>query len=180
MSNQDSSQSEDIEQRLLIHEWMAIAALIGLLVLLTTFAFLSVDHPSVRVDPPHYAVDPEIDVFVEGAVEHPGKHRIKRGSLVKDVLAVARPLQDADLNRIKPESKVHKGRVIRVPYITSVIIYLEGAVKTSGQLLLPRGSRLRDLTSSIQFQEGANLRHLNKKRLLKDFEVITVPFLEEV
>lgn len=169
-----SDPSEDIQPTLHVHEWLAVAILVGLLMLLAAIALFSGESMMPdRIGSPHHIVDPEIDVFIEGEVEYPGQHRVKRGSIVSDLIALAVPTSDADLSNIKSDKKLRKSQVVRVPskYMT---VYLEGAVVTPGPIKLSRGSQLQDLISLVLFEEGADIEKLRKKRLLKDKEVITV------
>ncbi|MGA8164252.1 MAG: SLBB domain-containing protein [Waddliaceae bacterium] len=55
-----------------------------------------------------------IEVTVKGAVKHPGVYQVEKGALVEEVLAVADPLDDADLKRMKMESKILRRRTIQV------------------------------------------------------------------
>lgn len=169
-----SDSSEDTSPQLPVHEWMAIAVLIGFIVLLAGITLFSKETVMPdRVGTPHHIVDPEIDVFIEGEVEHVGRHRVKRGSTVHNLIALAVPSADADLSRIKLEKKLRKSQVVKVPskFIT---VYLEGAVVEPGPVKLARGMRLQDLINVVQFQEGADIGKLRKKRLLKDKETIKV------
>ena len=165
----------DDPPKLPVHEWLAIAILAGALMMLTGMAFLSTDAPIAnKLGPPHHVVSQEIDVFIEGEVEYPGRHRLKRGSLIKDLLALAEPLSDADLSHIHYDKPLRKGQVVKVPS-AFITIYLEGAVAVSGPHKFPKGTRLQDLISSIQFSEKADISKLRRKRLLKHLEKIVVP-----
>lgn len=169
-----SDSNEEDPAKLCVHEWTAIAVLCGLLLLFTGITFFSGESGlSDRIGPPHHIVDPEIAVFIEGEVEHPGHYRIKRGSTIHDLILLAIPSPDADLSHIKLENKLRKSHVVKIPskYVT---VYLEGAVIVPGPVKLLKGARLQDLISMVQFQEGADIEKLRRKRRLKDKEVITV------
>jgi hypothetical protein len=161
--------------KLPVHEWLVIAILAGGLIMFTGIAFFSNDTAVIsKLEAPHYIVSQEIDVFVEGEVEHSGRHRLKRGSLVKDLLALAVPLSDADLSRIQYDKPLRKGQVVKVPS-AFITIYVEGAVIASGAHKFPKGARLQDLIGTIQFPEEADISKLRRKRLLKHLEKIKVP-----
>jgi hypothetical protein len=105
----------DSEAKLHLHEWLAVATLIGFMGMLT---FITLTTGSLNIsttDAPHYVVDQEISVFFEGAVENPGRYQVKKGTLIKDLLSQVKPKPQADLRRIKGESKVRNGQVIKVP-----------------------------------------------------------------
>ena len=165
----------DDPPKLPIHEWLAIAILGGALIMFIAIAFFT-DDPVVtsKLGTPHYVVSQEIDVFVEGEVEHPGRHRVNRGFLVKDLLALAVPLSDADLSHIQYDKPLRKGQVLKVPS-TVLTIYLEGAVIDAGVHKFPKGTRLQDLIGAVQFPEDADLSKLRRKRLLKHLETIIIP-----
>jgi hypothetical protein len=97
------------------HEWLAILFLIVLLAALSIIALIPSDPiANLPKDPPKHIVDQEIEVFIEGAVEKPGSYIAKRGELVKDIVALAVPKDDADLQRLKLDKKLRKGQVIKV------------------------------------------------------------------
>lgn len=103
------------EQHLPVHEWLAIVMIIGLLLSLTLITLYSNNTSQVdTVGAPHYVIDQEIEVIVQGAVENPGSYQVKRGALIHDVIALAKPLPEANLKSIKQDRKVRKGQVITV------------------------------------------------------------------
>lgn len=99
-----------------VPEWIAVVCFISVLATLTLITLTTETGtlPMTR-DPPHYIVDPRIEVFVEGAVEKKGRLIVTRGMRVKEVLEQAKPLPEADLSKVKLESKVRRGQRIRVP-----------------------------------------------------------------
>lgn len=104
------------ENNLPVHEWMAIVVIIGLLLGLSIVSLFS--EPSANLTsetPPHFIIEQEIEVVVQGAVQNPGVYKLKRGALLKDVIVQAIPLPDADLNKLKANKKVRKGQIINVP-----------------------------------------------------------------
>ena len=107
------SQEPSEQMRLRVHEWLAIATFIGVLTVIASFASCPSTHLSM--DTPHYLGSTEIEVFVEGAVEYPGIYRVTPGTVLKDVLSLAQPTISADLRRLKPDSKLRNGRIIKVP-----------------------------------------------------------------
>lgn len=115
----------------------------------------------------------EIEVQVIGAVNHPGTYFIKKGTTVKDLLEKAEPLPNADLRKIKKETVVRHGTVIRVRRKPQITIYLKGAVWEE-VVSVPKGTRLRDLKNYITFHEEADQKSLEKSRKLKDQEIIEV------
>lgn len=104
----------DTPKRLPTHEWFAIVIIIGLLFTLTLITMFSNNNSDVALGIPHHVVDQEIVVFIEGAVEKPGPYQVRRGTLVQDVVELAKPLPDANLKALKLERKVRKNQVIKV------------------------------------------------------------------
>lgn len=105
-----------MQEKLPPGEWLVISAVIMVMVLLTGVSVLSDQHmTSPRTDPPHHLISQEIEVFVEGAVEHPGAFKIKRGALVEDLIALSNPRPEANLGKLKMKSKLRNGQRVRVP-----------------------------------------------------------------
>lgn len=101
--------------RLPVHEWLAVLCIFCLLVMLTLLSRLTTyETLPDELDDPHYVVDPNIEIFIEGAVEIPGRYHVKKGMTVEEVLALAKPQPDADLRRIKLDSKILRRRTIKI------------------------------------------------------------------
>lgn len=109
------SPSSAASSKLPVHEWMAAMALIILLAVLTAIVLFSNEKPLLKnTEEEHYVVSQEIEVKIEGAVQKTGSYRVKRGTLLGDVLKEAEPADDADLTRLKLDRPVRKGQVIKV------------------------------------------------------------------
>jgi hypothetical protein len=109
-----------MQEKLPPGEWLVIIAIIAVMVLLTGVSLLSDRHMTAFVtDSPHHLISQNIDVFVEGAVEHPGAFKIQRGATVEDVIALANPLPKANLSKLKMKYKLRNGQRIRVPITVS-------------------------------------------------------------
>lgn len=160
---------------LMVHEWLAITTIIGFLGMLTIISVIRSTPPLVpQKELAHPLTNPFIKVSIEGAVEHPGSYNLKKGARVKDALEQAKPLSNANLGQMNLESKLRKGQKINVPKIEMLTLFLQGAVKTPGALQVPKGTRLIDLMSLVEFLENAKLEPLQKKRRLKNNEVIHI------
>lgn len=178
---QDSNSAASSQEapRLPVHEWAAVVIIMGLLLGITAIVWWHGDSSiPTQVGPPHYIVDQEIEVYVEGAVEKPGPMLVKRGERLSEVLEKAVLMPDSDLRRLKLMKKVRSGQVIKVPHRPMISVMIEGAVETPGPVTLPKGSSVSDLIPLIKFQEGAQTEKLQRKRRLKDGEVITVELKE--
>lgn len=109
---------EEQRPRLPLHEWMAVIAILCLILSLLLVVLISGGpSSSEHLGPPHHTVSQEIEVFVEGAVINQGLHIVKRGATIQQVLELAVPAENADLKRIKPEKKVRNGQVIKIPTV---------------------------------------------------------------
>lgn len=177
MPGSDKLKNTSNKPKLPLHEWLAVVVIIAGMLLLTLLTTFNSSPKLPQLNPsPHYMTDPEIEVYVQGAVQHAGPLKIMQGTLIRDVLEIVKPNDEADLSKIKMQSKARHGQIIKIPKIETLTIYLEGAVKTPGSVVMPKGSKLQDLLESVQFAADANLKPLSKKRKLKDKEVIRVEY----
>lgn len=159
-----------------LHEWLAVAAIMGFMITLTAItAFKDNSAPYATLADPHYITDPNIEICMEGEVEHKGALRVNRGATIREVIDIAKPTPHADLSKLKMASKVRKGQIVKVPKLVVFTIYLEGAVKQPGALKVPKGTRLEDLQTLVAFAPEAKIDVLQKKRRLKDGEIIRIP-----
>lgn len=90
---------------------MVIASAMGILTLIAQTNWV---RPLPTDVAPHYIVDQTIVVFVEGAVEFPGRYEFQKGAKIEEVLDLVRPFPGAKPVRYRPESKLRDGQVIRV------------------------------------------------------------------
>lgn len=90
--------------------WLIISVLLFLTVLNIIF-----DEPSMPMtESEHHLANPLLEIVIEGAVEFPGVYQVKKGSLIKEVLELAKPLPEANLKRIKLDSPITRRRVIKI------------------------------------------------------------------
>lgn len=101
---------------LYVHEWLAVVVIISLSLVITfiTHSLKSSALPPT-CDPPHHLVAQKVDVFIEGAVDKPGRYLVARGALVEEALKEVQLLPEADVSKLKLKSKVRRGQHIRVP-----------------------------------------------------------------
>ena len=172
--------SEDCESisSLKVHEWLAIAILIGVLAGLACLTSFNVKGESGRSGPEsHQQKYSGFDVLVKGAVDHPGVYHINSEMAMKELLSLAGLSSNADLRRFNLDALIKKGRIVNVPARAMIDVHLKGAVKEEKTITLPKGSKLEDLVSLVEFAPEANVKALQKKRRLKHDEVIIVPKL---
>lgn len=169
-----------MSQRLPTHEWIAIIALSGLLLSIIAVTFVMKEKQfSHETGIPHYVMEQEIEIFVEGAVQKPGSHKARRGMRLRQILDQVGLTKNSDIRRLRLESKVRNGQVIKVPAYTMITIYVDGAVEIPGAISIRKGSSVEDLIPLIKFQENANIEKLRRKRRLKSGETIKVVMSDE-
>ena len=159
-----------------IAEWMAVLAIIFFLATLTICIILAPQQESTyATTTPHYLVDQQIEVSVEGAVERAGIYISTRGTRLGEFLEKISLKPEADLKRLKLDSKLRAGQKIKIPQIKTITIKLSGAVDQPGLLVVPKGTRMQDLLEKVSFQKDADLSLLRRRRLLKEGENIYIP-----
>lgn len=168
-----------MQQKLPPGEWLVIVVFIALMALLTAVTFFFDRHPSssLQLDSPHHLVPQDIDVFIEGAVEHPGAYKIKRGSKIQSLLDLSKPLPEANLNKVKPQMKLKNGQRVHIPTKKMITIFLSGAVTNPGPYTVPKGTKWIDLLKIVSFSLEADLKSIKKKKLLQDQDVVFVKSL---
>jgi hypothetical protein len=159
-------------EKLPLHEWLIVCLLVTAML---SLALMTLWHNSNHLPPTHAPhILQEIRVSIQGAVKNPGTYTFKKGATWGDILALAAPLLEADLRKIKMERKLKHEQTIQVRFKSMLTIYVEGAVVEPGAIEVPEGTQLKDLFQYTQFLPHANLELLEKKRRLKDGETIYV------
>lgn len=160
---------------LALHEWMAVVVIIGFFVSLTVISLANTESIAQPQGELHYLKAQAYEVFVQGAVEAPGSYRVDAGSKVKDIVALAKPLPDADLRRFRGESKAREGQVINIPIREKIEVHVAGAVVHEGKISVPRGTRLEEIGQFVELTANADIAKIQRKRFLKADEKILVP-----
>lgn len=119
-----------------------------------------------------------IHVTIKGAVSKAGEYELKKGLLVKDLLALAGPLPDADLSKLKLEARLRDHQLVKIPQEQWITVHLKGAVVNPGTLKVKLGTALKDLPTLTELLPEANKEKLYKKRRLKDGEVVEVVLIK--
>jgi DNA uptake protein ComE-like DNA-binding protein len=156
------------------HEWVIISLLIITLTLLSFVTLFNKKEILPQALATAELTSEFIQVTIKGAVTHAGIHELKRGARLKDLLDIAIPAADADLKKLKLNSKLRDGQVVKIIALEWITIYLKGAVEQEGPLKILKGTKMEDLTDKIAFLPEADRTKLKKKRLLKNDEVIHV------
>ncbi len=160
-----------------VHEWMIIVFLILNLVLLT-----SVSHSCSSVNigshekHVHELTKTDIEVSIDGFVEFPGSYTFKKGAKVKELVALAKLKANADLKRLNMDAKLKNGQQIKISGQQMIKVILNFGNGVNQELEVKKGTKLVDLTLIYPFQENVNCQKLEKKRFLKDGEIIKIDF----
>src|SRR6476469_2117973 len=93
---------------LLVHEWLALAVILGSLALLTLISFRSTSY-EVDHDHPYLISDPYMEVSLEGACKQPGRVRVKKGSTLGEILQQHPLLPEANLKKMNLNAKIRPG-----------------------------------------------------------------------
>lgn len=161
-------------QTLPFHEWVIVALLVAIFAVLTLVTTLKNHDVMPPTGAPHHLTAQEIEVEIKGAVAKPGFYTLKKGAIMQDLLNLAEPLPEADLKRIKGTSRLKNDQYVHIPAKETIVIFIDGAVKEKGPITMYKGSALKDLIPQLEFLPNADVQSLNKKRKLKDQEIIEV------
>ena len=98
--------------QLKIHEWIAIAVLIAILIVILCISLISKINK-----PPTFARTEDVrsvEVFIKGAVAMPGIYRMPEELPLSELLLLAQVKPTADLRRYNMEKPVRKGRLLNI------------------------------------------------------------------
>lgn len=161
-----------------LHEWLAMALLLGVIASLLLTSFLAgrgkLD-PALAGHLKQLQSDSKIELLVKGAVQHPGLYKIPSGMRMRDLLELAGVEAEADLRRFQVDRSLKRSRVLNIPSREMITVHLQGAVRNPGPLKVPRGMPVKELLQMAQLEPGADAQFLNKKRRLKPDEILKVP-----
>lgn len=162
-------------QQLPFHEWLIVALILALMLCLTAITYMRNEDILPSTKAVHALVSQDIHISIQGAIAKPGDYTLKQGSTLGQLLDLVEPLPEADLSRQKRNKKLREGQHIYVPPKTMITIHLEGAVEQPGVVQVTKGTRMNELISKVALLPEADPKPLQKKRRLKDQEVIVIP-----
>lgn len=84
------------------------------------------------------------------------------------------PKATADLRRIKLKTLLKKGQCVKIPSMKMINFYLKFESGELKEISVKKGAKLLDLPSVYLFDEGVDIDKFNKKRFLKEGEVVVV------
>ncbi len=163
------------DPNLKVYEWLALSVLFSLLAMLTLLSLRDFPPSTLARDQAHFVLDPNITVFVEGALANPGSFKLKREATYKDLLSQLTLLPEANLAKLNLKAKLRQNQTIKLPFKPYLTIKVEGAVAQPLTLQMPKGAKLEDLLDKIAFLPEANRKKLRLKQRLKNNDVIIIP-----
>ncbi len=159
--------------RLPFHEW-CIVILFSLI--LFTMVALGWTRPQNELLPTNTSKAALVNVSIEGAVLKPGNYELPSTATIKHLLALAQPLESADLSEIRERRRLYDKQTVQVPHGKMMTIYLNGAVKEVGAVSIRKGTRLSEFVAKLEVLPEADISLLQKrKRFLKEGEHLHVP-----
>ena len=161
--------------RLPFHEWVIVSLLVIAFLTLALVTQFKQAAPLPPVQNSHLLVDDSIVVTIKGAITRPGDYSFKRGARLKELLAQAEPLPEADLESIKSNSKMRDGQIIKIASQRWITIQVEGAVESPGAMRVKHGTNRNELIEQLSLLPEADVSKLQTKRLLRNGEVLQVP-----
>jgi hypothetical protein len=95
------------------HEWLAVVTIVFVMALLVMMTHCqSPLLPSTSTS--HYIASQHVEITILGEVESPGTYVLPVGSTLDMALKMAKPLESADLKRLKMEAKVRDGQTLTI------------------------------------------------------------------
>lgn len=163
-----------MHSKLPLHEWIIITLLMAIMAMLAILVIMNRSKAEPLTMQPHEVVSSNLYVSIQGAVSKPGNYTLKKGATVRDLVELAELCPEADQTQIKWKNRLREGQIVKIPTRKMITIYLTGAVTHPGPLNVLSGTRLEELSKQITFLPEADVKKLNKKRYLKDQEVVEV------
>ncbi|MBS0654655.1 MAG: hypothetical protein JSR46_02660 [Verrucomicrobia bacterium] len=149
-------------------EWMAVFVMLLSLITLAAASFASRSGQAVL------PIE-KITITVIGAVVQEQKRTLPLGALVVDALQTLELSEDADVEKLPLDMKLQPDQTLVIPTKGKISVFVTGAVKTSGLVLLPESCRLPDLLAHLDLQADADLKQFKRcRRLLREGETVDI------
>lgn len=165
--------------KLPFHEWLIITLFIIVLLLLGIITLFWNNQKLPQISKIHELDIQTIQVCVRGAVKKPGTYELKKGSLLGGLLELAELTSEAELSKMQMNAKLRDGQKVTVPTQKWITVFVEGSGVQSAQLKLKSGTLLNELPDLITFLPEADVGKLQRKRRLKDNEIIRIELKKE-
>lgn len=160
--------------KLPLYEWCIITLFCAILLVLATLAFGRQEHtvPAAPPSPPPAGMQ----IKVEGEVANPGIYELPLTGTLKELLAQAQPLPNADLSQLNWRRRLRDGQTIRIPVRKPITITIAGAVVEPGPMEILSGTRYQELADQLQVLPEADMTVLRKRRrIIQEGDVVTIP-----
>jgi hypothetical protein len=115
-----------------------------------------------------------VEIMVTGAVKRPGAHKITPGEKLEALLRKAGLKREADLSALDLAQRIEASGALHVPERIEVSIQVSGEVVNPGLYSFPKGSRLQDIKTKLEFTDEADLTPLKSKKILKDGQNLVI------
>lgn len=116
-----------------------------------------------------------ITLHISGAVEKPGSYQFTEGATLTDLDKKVFMHPEANLKGLKNKLRDLTRGTIVIAEKGYKVVYLSGAVKQSGPVILQEDACVKDLKDTGLLAEEADKKFLKRKRLLKNQEEVIVP-----
>jgi hypothetical protein len=116
-------------------------------------------------------------VAISGAVQKPGRVRLRKGEPLSAALRKARLKPYANLRDVDQTSKVNESLCLHIDLLDAIRVECSGALREDVTVVVPVRTRLCQLKSKLPLSTDADASMFKSKRLLKDGEKIVVPYI---
>ena len=157
-----------------VHEWLAIVTIVVLFLFIVFISQIYKGKDLSEISESSSIIT-QVNITIEGAVEHPGSYSFPRGITLSKVFEQIVLKEDADIKGLKLKSKILNDQKIVVKKMPSITVYVEGAVKNKGIYSVPKNTTIKKLLQIVTPEENADLKLLGPLgRKLVSEEVIKV------
>ncbi|MDP1835460.1 MAG: hypothetical protein Q8K75_05970 [Chlamydiales bacterium] len=104
--------------KLATHEWISVASILLLVMLVIFIAFWD-NEPPIPDFTNETQTKQSISVSIQGAVSQPGEYDLPSNSKIADLLELAQPFPNANLKGINPQARLRNGRHLTIKEIST-------------------------------------------------------------
>ncbi len=155
---------------LYLSEWLVVSAI---LMVLSSFV-ITAKIQSHRVGPICEEEIDKVSLTIVGCVSKPGVYQVEIGTPLREVIHMARPHIDANLDVLALDESVEQPGEYVIEAFEEVCVTVEGACEPM-EFRLPVGSRVSDLKACVRLHKDADDSPLKRTRRLKNKEIIKIP-----
>lgn len=160
--------------RLPFHEWLIVTLIVCCFLVMTIVTYTKEDLFPSSIKTTHSIISNEITVSICGVIQNPGEYTLKKGATIKELLALAIPLPEANLKGHKTNRKLRQGQKIEILPKPMITVFITGAIENPGPFQVREGTLSKDLEPLLILKPEANLKSFQKKKPLKDQDTIHI------